>query len=181
MEACELDAALATARISAAAAEGDIETAAAILDQMNDTGIAIGITHVSAAIRACWVADGNHHNAAKYLFQLVKQRNLQPNVITFACLIGAYRAASLDSITAAYDEMKGLGILPNKAFAETYLVTVLRVPKGKRWNRNDFVTELRKRSPEQIAAATRALADFQAAGVSLTGLSTTIQEALPKL
>ncbi|CAE7777215.1 unnamed protein product [Symbiodinium sp. CCMP2592] len=50
---CPLDAALAAARIDAAAAEGDVQAAAEILDEMNRTGVQIDIGHVTSAIRAC--------------------------------------------------------------------------------------------------------------------------------
>ena len=180
---CELDPALAAARISAAAAEGDLETAAAVLDQMNDTGIAIDVSHISSAIRACWQAEGNHTNAAKYLFQLLKALDLKPNIVTFASLVGAYANAELEDILAAYAEMKMLGILPNKVFAETYLVTVLRVRKPKQGRLTDqkTIAELRKCSPERIAAASQAIADFEGAGISLTSLSMRIRRAMTKL
>ncbi|OLQ10947.1 hypothetical protein AK812_SmicGene5259 [Symbiodinium microadriaticum] len=131
MNTCELDAGLAAARISAAAAEGDIETAAVVLDQMNNTGIAIDAL------------------------------DLKPNVVTFACLVGAYTTAELEDILAVYNEMQELRILPNKIFAETYLVTVLQKPKQERWTEQKAVVEIRKRSPERIAAASQAIADFQ--------------------
>ena len=161
---CDLDSPLAAARISAAAAEGDVQTAAQVLDEMNESGIAINVGHVSASIRACWRAEGSHHNAAKYLFDLHKELGLQPNVITFACLLGAYVTAPLEDILGAYADMKKLGISPNTVFAETYLVTVLRKPSEARKDR-EMLIELQKRSPDRIAAAKQAISDFKAAGV----------------
>ncbi|CAE7535409.1 FCA [Symbiodinium microadriaticum] len=166
MRECELDAALAAARISAAAAEGDVQTAATVLDQMNVSGMAINVGHLSAAIRACWEAEGSHHNAAKYLFNLHKELDLQPNVITFACLVGSYISAPLEEIRVAYTEMKELGIVPNTVFAESYLVTVLRKPKGAPWDEDEMLVALHERSPERIAAARQAIDDFKAEGDS---------------
>ncbi|CAE7819236.1 FCA [Symbiodinium sp. CCMP2592] len=174
MRECDLDAALAAARISAAAAEGDVQTAATVLDQMNVRGVAIDVGHLSAAIRACWEAEGSHHNAAKYLFNLHKELHLQPNVITFACLIGAYMTAPLEEVLVAYTEMKELGILPNTVFAESYLVTVLRKPKKAPWDEDEMLDALHTRSPERIAAARQAIDDFKAEGVSLSTLSSRI-------
>ena len=110
-----------------------------------------------------------------------KALDLKPNVVTFACLVGAYTTAELEDILAVYNEMQELRILPNKIFAETYLVTVLQKPKQERWTEQKAVVEIRKRSPERIAAASQAIADFQAAGISLTSLSKRICRALAKL
>ncbi|CAE7382562.1 FCA [Symbiodinium necroappetens] len=181
MRECELDAALAAVRISAAAAEGDVQTAATVLDQMNVSGVAINVGHLSAAIRACWEAEGSHHNAAKYLFNLHKELDLQPNVITFACLVGSYMTAPLEEIRVAYTEMKELGIVPNTVFAESYLVTVLRKPKGAPWDEDEMLVALHERSPERIAAARQAIDDFKAEGVTLSTLSSRIHRVLQKL
>ncbi|CAE7644367.1 PPR4, partial [Symbiodinium sp. CCMP2456] len=161
MRECELDALLAAARISAAAAEGDVQTAATVLDQMNNSCVSINVGHLSAAIRACWQAEGSHHNAAKYLFSLHKELDLQPNVITFACLVGAYMSAPLEDILVAYADMKELGILPDTVFAEIFLVTVLRKPKEDAWKAEELRIQLQNCSPERIAAARQAIADFK--------------------
>ena len=58
MRTCQLDQPLAGARITAAAAEGDVESAAVVLDQMKTSAVDIGIEHISSAIRACWQANG---------------------------------------------------------------------------------------------------------------------------
>ena len=86
----ELDGPLAGARIAAAAVEGDIETAAQVLDEMNRSDVEIDVGHVTSAIRACWGAQGSNHNAAKYLFQLLLSLELEPDIATFTCLFGAY-------------------------------------------------------------------------------------------
>ena len=155
MPECELDAALAAAFISAAAAEGDVKTAASDGRKW-------------CRNRCCWEADGCHHNAAKYL-------------ITFACLIGAYMTAPLEEILAAYTDMKESDILPNAAFAETYLVTVLRKPKGARWDEDEMLVALRSLSSERIAAARQAIDDFKAEGVCLSTLSSRIHRVLQEL
>ncbi|CAE7575390.1 licB [Symbiodinium natans] len=95
---CQLDEPLGAARIAAAATEGDVESAAVVLDQMNGSSVDINVAHLSSALRACWQAEGNHHNAAKYLFQVLLDLDLQPNIVTFTnltqraqyCLIKQY-------------------------------------------------------------------------------------------
>ncbi|CAE7600949.1 PPR4 [Symbiodinium sp. CCMP2456] len=112
---CELDEYLAGARIFAAAAHGDVPTAASILDEMNKTGVQKSVWHINSAIRACWEAEGKNDNAADFLFQYLRSLGLEPDDITYTCLIGAYSDASLQKIQAAYQEMKIRGIMPTTA------------------------------------------------------------------
>lgn len=50
---CKLNDVLASARLCAAADEGDVEGAASVLDLMESQGINIQIYHISSAMRAC--------------------------------------------------------------------------------------------------------------------------------
>ncbi|CAE7339461.1 PPR4 [Symbiodinium natans] len=177
--ACELDEFLAGARIVAAAREGDVKTAADVLDEMNRTGVPIDVGHVTTAIRACWEASGRNDNAAGFLFRLLDDLGLQPNIATYTCLVGAYKQASLRKVQAVVQQMKESSIQADMAFIETYLTTVLRKPKEEKWTLQELVaTKLRTRSPERLAAARGALAEFRAAGISLTTLSARIGRAL---
>ena len=181
MQSCKLDEVIAAARIDAAAAEGDIESAAKVLDQMNRTGVNINIAHITSAIRACWEAPGSGHNAAEYLFNLSLALDLQPNVVTFTSLMGAYASAPLSRILCARDVMKTLQVSANKAFAEVYLNTLLQNTKEE-WQDVRAVqavcAKLAKKSPERLAVARRALAEFRKDKVTLTTLSETIERAL---
>ena len=181
MRTCELDTLLAAARIDAAAAEGDIAAAATVLDKMKRQGLPINIAHVTSAIRACWEAEGHSHNAAKYIFNLLPELNLQPNVATFTCLVGAYMGAPLNEILDAYAHMQKLDVDANAAFVETYLVTVLQKPKSERWEGKIVIEKLRKRSPAHLGAAREALADFKASGIKLTVLCERLDAALQQL
>ena len=110
---------LAIARIDAAAAEGDVETSALILDGMNKSGVDMQIFHVTSAIRACWAAKGQRWRAAEFLFQMAAGLGLQPTLPTFACLAGAYRSAPLQKVVEVYEMMQESGLTPNEVFAES--------------------------------------------------------------
>ena len=178
---CALDELLAAARIDAAAAEGDIRTAAEVLDLMNRTGVQINIAHITSAIRACWEAPGSGHNAAEYLFNLLLERGLQPNVVMFTSLMGAYSSAPLSQVLAARAKMRMLQVQANKAFVEVYLNTLLQITKEE-WKDlrsvQEMSTRLAHRSPERLAAARAALADFRREHVTMTTLSDKIERAM---
>ncbi|CAE7479011.1 PPR4 [Symbiodinium pilosum] len=147
---------------------------------MNRTGACIDVGHITSAIRACWAAEGRRETAAKFLFQLGRSLGLTPNIATYTCLIGAYAQAGLCEVLAAYHEMRGLGIDPDSAFAETYLGTVLwPLPQDRQGAAVE--AELVSRPPERLAAAREALADFKSVGVELTALSARIAKALRAL
>ena len=168
----KIDELMTAARIEAAAAEGDVETAAQVLDEMTHSSLEIDTLHVTAAIRACWEARGKRHNAAKWLYQLLPKFGLEPNIVTFTCLLGAYATAPLPEILAVRGEMHKHGVKPNKVFAETYLNSALAVVKeealGLRTPR-EFAEYLRPRPPERLKAGRAALTDFRKTGVSYLG------------
>ncbi|CAE7934573.1 PPR4, partial [Symbiodinium necroappetens] len=177
LESFPLNEVLAAARIDAAAAEGDVQAAAQILDDMDKEGVKINIAHINSAIRTCWNAKGASHSAAKYLFDLIPGLGLTPDIVTFTCLIGAYTSADISDIQAVYAKMKDVGVEVDKAFAEVYLVTVLRKPASNEIG----PAGLSKLPNDRIRAAKAALKDFNADGLELTRLSCAIERALHKV
>ena len=181
----ELEQPVAGARIAAAARAGDVETAAVVLDEMNQSRVEIQVSHVSSAIRACWGASGQHHNAAKYLFNLLLDLDLEPDIVTFTNLAGAYSTATLEDVLAVYAKMRDLGIEANRVFAEVYLATLLSIPKkeAQQTHRtvNEIIVYLLECSRERVAAARVALTDFKAAGIDLTAFCQDIDKALLQL
>ncbi|CAE7560212.1 unnamed protein product [Symbiodinium microadriaticum] len=172
---------LAAARIAAAAADGDVLAAAAVLDHMNQTGVPIGIGHISSAIRACW-GSKDSHKPARYLFQLLLDLDLEPDIITFTCFIGACITAPLEDVLSTYANMKERGIEVNQVFAETFLVTVLRKPQDAAWSLDNLVTDvLPAQSPACLDAAREGLADFKAAGIKFSKLTARIDRALHQI
>ena len=179
LEANGLSEVLASARISAAANAGEVEVAASVLDQMKDEGVQIGVGHLSSAIRACWGFGKGQHRAAKYFFELCPELNVKPNLVTFTSLIGAYKTAPLEDIIAAQHDMKKRQILPDSAFAETFLVSVLQGSKQVSWRDPDTTASSLQNTPlVRLKAAKVALADFERAGVRLTSLCINVKEAL---
>ena len=178
----ELDVPMAGARIAAAGRAGDVETAAVVLDEMNQSRLEIQTTHVSSAIRACWGASGQHHNAAKYLFNLMLNLDLQPNIVTFTNLAGAYSTATLQEVLSVYARMQEYGIQANKVFAEVYLTAVLSITKKEtKWAISELILHLSECSQDRATAAKAALADFKAAGIDLTAFCTDMDRALQQL
>ena len=173
-----LDQPLAVARIDAAAAEGDVETAAAVLDTMEKASVAVNIAHVTSAIRACLEANGTNWSAAQYLFNLSLALDLQPAVPTFSCLVGAYATAPIAETLTAYRMMQELGVEADKAFVEIYLGTLLDLKNYDKRSVSQIASHLRGCSAERLCAARAALRDFQDAGVELTTLSDHVKRAL---
>ena len=182
LEANGLSRVLASARISAAANAGEVEVVAKVLDQMNDAGVQIDVGHLSSAIRACWGFGKGQHRAAKYFFELCPKLNVTPNLVTFTTLIGAYKTAPLEDIIAAQHDMKKRQILPDSAFAETFLVSVLQGNKQVSWRDPHTTANSFQNTPlVRLRAAKVALADFERAGVRLTSLCINVKEALKLL
>ena len=173
---------LGSARIVAAADEGNVSAAAEVLDLMNASGVTINVGHVSSAIRACWGWGTNQHKPARYIFDLLPEFGLAPNVIIFTTLIGAYATAPVKDTVALYEDMKALQINPNKVFAETYLTTILQGDPKEKWRTPDTTATLLKDKPvERLRAARKAAADFEAAGVKLSRLAVNIRDALKQM
>ena len=161
--------------------QGDIETAAQVLDQMNSSGVEINVGHITSAMRACWEASGSTHHAADFLFGLLLDLELQPDIAVFTCLVGAYKTAPVEKLTNAYATMKDFGIKPDFAFAETYLGTLLRKPKEKKFNQPEMIAWLHQVPMPRIAAAKVAMKDFQLGRLKLTSLSRKFVAALQEL
>lgn len=180
---CKLNEILALGRITAAADEGDVETAAEVLDLMNSTGVAIRTNHLSSAIRACWGWGKSQHKAARYFFDLFDKLGVEPNVISFTTLVGAFSTADLKDIREAFQKMKGLQIQPNHVFAETYLLTLFhrdeRFPSAR--SRESLLTVLKEKPVDRLREARQALVNFDEAGVKLTNLCEKIRSALKSL
>ena len=85
---CELNEALAAARIDAAADEGDVESAAGVLDELiNTKNCEVDLGHFTSAIHACATAQHSSHNAALFLFDRLLEMRLEPDVAAFSALV----------------------------------------------------------------------------------------------
>lgn len=183
METCDLSEPLALARIAAAAEEGNVSEAAQVLDLLNNTAwLRVNVQHVSSAIRSCWGWGKTEHRAAKYFYKLLPVFEIIPNIIVFTALIGAYKAAPLNEIISAYQEMKDLKILPNIVFAETFITSVLQMKKSSGWMDQTTLEKVLAHTPsERLMAAQDALTDFQNGGVKVTKLCRDVKLTLHRL
>ena len=161
--------------------EGDIQTAAEVLDAMKQIGVEIDKGHITSAIRACWEAKGAAHNAAAYLFQLLLDLELQPDIAIFTCLVGAYRTAPVEKVVGAYKDMQSMNIKADFAFAEIYLGTLLLKPKVQKFNQKEMTDWVRAVPAPRIAAAKAALKDFERESLKLTSLSKAFAKALQQM
>ena len=166
------------------AAEGGVQSAAEMLDEMNRTSVQTNIAHVTSAIRACREAEGSSYNAAKFLLDMSLEMGLEPNIATFTSLMGAYSGAKLEMVMEASGHMKSLKIKPNNPFTEVYLTTVLDIKRGEgRYIRSvqDALALLRDRPPARLEAARAAVSDFRAANIDITSLGLKFVRALKLL
>lgn len=176
-EKCKLSQMMVSSRIHAAASEGDVETAAAMLDLMNTSKLVVDEFVLTSALRSCWGWGKNQHRAAKYFWDLFPKFHAKRDIAAFTALIGAYKTAPLEDILTAKAEMKALQIQANRFFAETYLCSVIRVDKHAR-HTSGMVDNLRQESEDRLQAAREALDDFEATGVELTGLCKSLKRGL---
>mmetsp|Transcript_5011 Transcript_5011/g.10199 ORF Transcript_5011/g.10199 Transcript_5011/m.10199 type:complete len:345 (-) Transcript_5011:87-1121(-) len=170
---------LALARIDAAAVEGDVEMAAAVLDSLKQADI--NIAHITAAIRACWEANGTNWRAAEYLLNLAFTLDLQPDIATFSCLVGAYATAPLDKIESTYRTMQEIGLKPNRVFSEIYLTSVLATKKEEAYDLRtvrQLTSYLCSCPQDRLKAARAALDDFKNAKLETTIFCNKIDAAL---
>lgn len=179
LKAHELDQLFGSARIAAAADVGDVEGAAAVLDQMNISNVSINVFHINSAMRACWGWGDKEHKAAKYFFDLLEQFQLSPTIVSFTSLVGAYHTASLPEILSAYKKMKDLKIEPDPVFAETYMFSVLQADRTRNLRRGIEDT-LHEKSIERLQAVKDALIDFKKARV-LSGSCRAVDKQLLRM
>ena len=99
-------------------------------------------------------------------------------------LVGAYQAAPLEFLLAAYERMKSWDIPANEVFAEVYLTRVPQIPKDKNRRRRmaaDIAEDIRVLPAARAQAARAALADFRQGGVKLSNLCQAIDAAFKLL
>lgn len=170
---------VASARIDAAADDGDIKQAATVLDHMQNKSLEIGLLHVNSAMRSCWGMGKNNAAAARYFFDLMPEIGLKPDHVSFTTLVGAHQKASLDKILLAYEEMKSSGIKPSRAFAETCIITMLQFEKTKYYGEpKQIASYLQGTSPARLKAVEDVFADFKSAGINLSVLCIRVEKAL---
>ena len=169
---------LIASRIHAAAAGGEVETAAEMLDLLNTSHLEINAIVLTSAIRSCWGWGAKQHQAAKYFWDLFQKFDVKPDNVAFTALVGAYITAPLEYILSAKADMARSGIRPSHVFAETYLCSVVQLDLKGRRHINFFIDALRDQPADRLQEARVALEEFEAEGVELSGLSKKLKSAL---
>ena len=179
-----LDAALCAARIDAAAEAGDVEAARQILVEMDRKSVARNLVHFTAAIRACTNADDQEsHEMAKHFFELALGQGVEPDLVAFRELIGAYRQAPLPEVQMVSAFMKDMGLQADNAFNDAYLRTVLKIPKGRKFQSAAEISTMigKLQDVDRLTEARATLATFAEEGLQLTALGHLLNGALQQL
>lgn len=172
---------LVSSSLQAAADEGDVQTAAAMLDLLNTSNLEINVLPITMAIRSCWGMGTTRHRAAKYFWDLFPKFGLKPTIVSFTALVGSYTGAPLEYVLSAKVEMESLGIHPDRVFAETYLVSLLQLDFSRLRAISAVQDALQNVPSDRLHAARRGIADFEAAGVEQTTLCRKLKTALENL
>jgi len=160
---------LLSARLEAAAAEGDVDAAEAALQEMCERGMAPGVEHFNSAILACENSD-KFTPAAMFLFESMLTQGVMPNIATLTTLTACYAAAPLADVLAVGAKVQALGLKADSAFAEAYTCAILGLPRNKRMygrTLTTFAKTLERLSSARKAAARRAISELRADGVKL--------------
>ena len=80
---------------------------------------------MTSAIRACRNSSKFSDKAARYFYGLFGKLGLAPTVVTFTTLAGALQSAPLEDVLWTYQEMKARQIVPDRVFAEKFLLSVV--------------------------------------------------------
>ena len=160
LEKCKRDSVLVASRLHAAADEGDVETAAAMLDLLNTSKLEVSSIALTSAIRSCWGWGAKQHKAAKYFWDLFPAFASERSIVSFTALIGSYMTAPLEDILSAKAEMETLEIQPNNIFAETYVATLLQQRFTDLRSVDAIEDALRDKPESRLEAAKEALGEF---------------------
>mmetsp|Transcript_55909 Transcript_55909/g.130635 ORF Transcript_55909/g.130635 Transcript_55909/m.130635 type:complete len:335 (+) Transcript_55909:99-1103(+) len=164
-----VSASLLSARLAAAAAEGDLDGAEAVLQEMYSVGITPDVTHFNAAILACENSD-KFTPAAMFLFEAMLAQGVMPNITTLTTLTACYSAAPLTDVLSIGARVEAFGLRADSAFAEAYTCAILGLRRNKRTYGRSWSTlaqTLENLSTERKAAARRAISHLRANGVKL--------------
>eukprot|EP00930_Biecheleria_cincta_P035632 TRINITY_DN24492_c0_g1_i1.p1 TRINITY_DN24492_c0_g1~~TRINITY_DN24492_c0_g1_i1.p1 ORF type:complete len:356 (-),score=54.48 TRINITY_DN24492_c0_g1_i1:227-1294(-) len=173
---------IAGARLDAAAAQGDIETAAKVLDLMENLGMVPNRHHFTAAICACHAVGRPGYSAAVLFLDAMLQRNVTPDIVTYAALVKAHQNAPLEAFHAVLSSMEDNCIGMNCVFLDVYLHSLLDAghPEGWRSIRSmpEILGVLRSFSDERLHHAAAIIQKAHVQKIKLSGFCNRIDEAL---
>ncbi|CAE7230362.1 nipblb, partial [Symbiodinium sp. CCMP2456] len=157
-----MDETMAAARLVAAADEGDIRTAADILDEMVRMDLVVDVGHFTSALRACATAENSGHNAAVFLFDTLLNMSLTPDVQVFTALVSTFAGRPVSKFQKLRRQMDQFGVKHNWVFADAFLKALLVVPqKDKQSSVVELVDLMSGLSEERLREAASALSSFK--------------------
>ena len=157
-----LDETMAAARLVAAADEGDIRTAADILDEMVRMDLVVDVGHFTSALRACTTAESSGYNVAVFLFDTMCNMSLTPDVQVFTALVSTFAGRPVTKFQTLRSQMDQFGVQHNWVFADAYLKALLSVPqKDKQSSVAELVDLVSGLSKERLQEAASALSTFK--------------------
>ncbi|CAE7345341.1 unnamed protein product [Symbiodinium necroappetens] len=187
-----------SARIEAAAAEGDWNTAAGMLDYAQQCNLSLDNTHFNSVLAACANSRQNRsiiYKAANQVVDFMTDYNLQPDIITFTNLVRAHHPSEdVGSIRNLWQQLlqaevvKGSGSKASKlldisdeVFTENLLTTAVQLPKNRFYKSELMVAEaLDTTSSERLRLAQVIVAELQAKAAPMTLLGKRIAGAVRK-
>ena len=187
-----------SARIEAAAPEGDWNTAAGMLDYAQQRNLSMDNTHFNSVLAACANSKQNRSDIYKAANQVVVcmiDYNLQPDIITFTNLVRAHHPSeSVGAIRRLWqqilraDVVKGPGCKASKlldvsdeVFTENLLTTAVQLPKNRFYKSELMVAEaLDTTSSDRLRLARIIASELQAKGAPMTLLGKRIAGAIRK-
>ena len=175
-----IDKLFAGARIDAAAEVGDIAGAAQILDYMITNTLQTDSIVFNSAINACKNANPPSHSGARYLYDQMLARGLQPCVSTFTNLVRAHTGASLDKIQHVRADMKFRGVPANRMFLESYVAAVFGTGKATPRDESELARELKALGDDRLRELRSVLDEVHSLGVT-TKLSKYVLKVLHKV
>jgi len=161
---------LAQALLTAAADNGDIDSAREVLAYMEKKGIKADRFHMSSAINAC--ANSNDENRARdatSLFHEMLDKGLETGIVTYSSLVRSLKGSPNTQLLDLLDNMKAQGVKANNVFAENFLYIFLKKPSRKGcWMEEDAITaDLEKLGIDDLKVAKDVLDEFKASGIKL--------------
>lgn len=173
----------AAAFIDAFADNGNITGAGEVLEYMENRSVEAKIQHFSSAINACANSDeACRGKAAQFLFKEMLERKLQPNIVTYSCLLRTLRQSPGQDLLDLLADMKTRGVMANVVFAENFFYIFLKQPRKGCWrNEEDIAADLRKLPKCDLQTGKAVMDDFVSAGVELNASCRRIKAALESL
>eukprot|EP00930_Biecheleria_cincta_P085109 TRINITY_DN74531_c0_g1_i1.p1 TRINITY_DN74531_c0_g1~~TRINITY_DN74531_c0_g1_i1.p1 ORF type:complete len:361 (+),score=58.14 TRINITY_DN74531_c0_g1_i1:59-1084(+) len=172
---------LIAARLEAAAEQGDMDTAARLLDFMSASRISPEVYHYDTAIRSCQKSEPPSYRVAQIFLQAMFNSSVAPTVVTFGNLVKAHRQAPLHKLQAVLSQMEELGVQMDAVFVKQYLQSLLYLPSSS-WNTLDTLPArawaLRNFSDARLLEAKVFIEKARANGVDFLPFPVKLERAL---